>query len=49
MYADLISDPINKKVLFPHEFLFLICNSLDRIELIKKLHAPKLKSKKIRV
>jgi len=29
----------------PHEFLFLLCNSLDRLETIKRLHKPDLSSK----
>ena len=30
--------------LFPHEFLFLLCNSLNRLESIRRLHKPDLSS-----
>lgn len=31
--------------IMPHEFLFLLCNTLSRLEMIKKLHKPDLSSK----
>ena len=34
-------------VIFPHEFLYLICNSQNRVEQIKKAHKPGLVTKNI--
>lgn len=33
-------DPSNNDKLFPHEFLFLLCNARNRLELINKLPKP---------
>lgn len=34
----------NVPYIFPHEFLFLLCNSLNRLDLITRLHKPDLSS-----
>lgn len=32
--------------ILPHEFIYLVCNTIDRLEAIEKMHRPVLKSQK---
>lgn len=36
-------------MLFPHEFLFLMCNSKNRLELIRQLPKPELSTLKMSI
>ena len=50
--ADLLTDFRNEKdnertdipFIMPHEFLFLLCNAMNRLDIINKSHKPSLKS-----
>lgn len=43
------SEYVGLPFILPNEFLFLMCNTTDRLDIIKKLHNPVIKSKKSKI